>query len=99
MGKAERGAARQARFDLRDPFEFFRDGGAPEPKRRVPPLAAKALDTLGLDSDAGKTEIHARYKLLVKRLHPDSNGGDRSSEARLAQIILAYRQLRKAGFC
>ncbi|MGE0233436.1 MAG: J domain-containing protein [Flavobacteriaceae bacterium] len=98
MGRADRGPARPARFDMRDPFEIFRDG-APAPKRRVPPLAARALDTLGLDADAGKTEIHARYKLLVKRLHPDSNGGDRSSEARLAQIIQAYRQLRKAGFC
>lgn len=101
MGKGERGAARHARFDLRDPFELFRDGRAetPAPARRLPPLAARAFDTLGLDAGAGKSEIHARYKMLVKQLHPDSNGGDRSSESRLVAIIQAYRQLRKAGLC
>ena len=44
-------------------------------------------------------EIKSRYKELVKRLHPDANGGDRSSEDRLRQIIQAYHYLRSAGFC
>ncbi len=43
-------------------------------------------------------EIKARYKELVKLNHPDANGGDRSSEDRLREIIQAYNVLKKAGF-
>ena len=38
--------------------------------------------------------IKARYKELVKRHHPDANGGDRSSEEKLREIIQAYNYLR-----
>jgi DnaJ-class molecular chaperone len=44
-------------------------------------------------------EIKARYKELVKRHHPDANGGDRSAEERLRKVIQAYDYLRKSGFC
>jgi hypothetical protein len=64
----------------------------------VPPrynaLALKALMTLELDEDATPSKIKARYKLLVKRHHPDANGGDRSSEDKLREIIQAYNYLR-----
>ena len=39
------------------------------------------------------------FKELVKRHHPDANGGDRGSEARLREIIQAYNYLKSAGFC
>ena len=42
----------------------------------------KALGALGLEPDATRTEIKASFKALVKRHHPDANGGDRSSEGR-----------------
>src|SRR5207245_197937 len=32
------------------------------------------------------------------RLHPDANGGDRSSEDRLREIIQAYNYLKSIGF-
>ena len=38
------------------------------------------------------------YKELVKRYHPDVNGGDRSAEERLAQVIRAYGVLKKSNF-
>lgn len=57
-------------------------------------VARKALHVLGLDDDAGPGEIKVRYKELVKRLHPDANGGDRSNEDRLREIINAYNVLR-----
>ena len=59
----------------------------------------KALDALGLEADAQRAEIKARFKALVKRHHPDANGGDRSSEDRLREIIQAYNYLKSAGFC
>jgi DnaJ domain len=57
-------------------------------------LALKALFTLELDGSATEAAIKARYKELVKRHHPDANGGDRSSEDKLREIIQAYNYLR-----
>ena len=59
----------------------------------------KAFDTLGLEIDATAIEIKARFKELVKRHHPDVNGGDRSTEDRLVEIIQAYNYLKSAKFC
>jgi hypothetical protein len=59
----------------------------------------KAFDTLGLDAESTATDIKARFKLLVKRHHPDANGGDRSCEDRLREIIQAYNYLKSVGFC
>ena len=57
-------------------------------------LAMKALFTLELDATATETIIKTKYKELVKRHHPDANGGDRSSEDKLREIIQAYNFLR-----
>jgi DnaJ-class molecular chaperone len=57
-------------------------------------LALKALFVLDLDANATEAGIKARYKELVKRHHPDANGGDRSSEDKLREIIQAYNYLR-----
>ena len=56
----------------------------------------KALDALGLDAGATAPDIKARFKLLVKRHHPDANGGDRSCEDKLREIIQAYNYLKSA---
>jgi len=44
-------------------------------------------------------DIKARYKELVKRFHPDANGGDRAAEDQLRKVIQAYDYLKKSGFC
>lgn len=54
---------------------------------------------LDLEGREPREEIKSRFKSLVKRLHPDANGGDRSSEDRLREIIQAYNHLKAAGFC
>jgi len=86
-----------------DPFRLFGEGfqaRGPEPERRkVHNMEARSLSTLGLDPSASAADIKARYKLLVKRHHPDANGGDRSLEDRLREIIQAYSYLKNAGFC
>lgn len=68
-------------------------------ERKLKPMEVKAFNELGLKSDADKDQITAQYKLLVKENHPDSNGGDRSCEARLQRILAAYKTLKKAGLC
>jgi hypothetical protein len=90
-----------------DPFGVFRElggaAGAASPRgaqeaRTVRNAERKALDTLGLEPDASAQEVKTRFKALVKRHHPDANGGDRSSEERLREIIQAYNYLKSIGF-
>ena len=70
----------------------------PEPKQpRYTGAARRALDVLGLDETADGPAIKAQYKTLVKRFHPDANGGDRSFEDRLRDIIKAHDVLKSAG--
>ncbi len=69
-------------------------GPQAEPAPRYNALAMKALMTLDLDGQATQSRIKTRYKDLVKRHHPDANGGDRSSEDKLREIIQAYNYLR-----
>jgi curved DNA-binding protein CbpA len=86
---------------MRDPFNLFEQQRAERPatERRAKPLEAKALETLGLDESATAKVIKSRYKELVKRHHPDANGGDRGSEDRFREVIQAYRLLKQAGRC
>ena len=93
-----------------DPFEVLREFGAgpaararsEKPREEARPVRnaeRKAFDTLGLEVDADASEIKARFKELVKRHHPDANGGDRSTEDRLVAVIQAYNYLKSAKFC
>ena len=50
-----------------------------------------------MEDSADGAKIRARYTELVRRLHPDANGGDRAGENRLQRVIKAYQSLRKAG--
>ncbi len=70
-----------------------------EPPRAVRNAERKALHELGLEEGADKVEIKARFKLLVKRHHPDANGGDRATEDKLREIIQAYNYLKSTGAC
>jgi curved DNA-binding protein CbpA len=67
------------------------------PTRKLKPLERKALEALGLAEEADRGEIKARFKQLVKRHHPDANGGDKRSENKLREIIQAYNYLKQAG--
>ena len=74
-----------------------KEPAAERPGRKLKPLEAKAMATLGLVAAADRSEIKARFKELVKRHHPDSNGGDRAAEEKLREIIQAYNYLKQAG--
>ena len=52
---------------------------------------------LGLGEDTDRHSVRQRYSGLVRRYHPDKNGGDRSHEGRLSEVIEAYQLLRKAA--
>ena len=67
--------------------------------RKLKPLEAKALATLGLAAAATSDDIKTEYKALVKKHHPDANGGDRTSEERFRDVVQAYQLLKTAGLC
>jgi hypothetical protein len=57
----------------------------------------RALSVLGLGEEADRHQLRKRYSGLVRRYHPDKNGGDRSHERRLGEVIEAYQLLRKSA--
>ena len=54
-----------------------------------------ALAKLDLERNASPAERKARYKFLVKKHHPDANGGCKASEERFKLINEAYTYLLK----
>ena len=91
-----------------DPFNVFSElngrgkwrpgpGASSEAKvetRKIFNAERKALQVLGLGTEATLETVKAKYKMLVKQHHPDANGGDRSTEDRLIEIIKAYNYLK-----
>jgi hypothetical protein len=109
MGVGRRGAESGTHTEhdrANDPFGMFREFGGnrrpnferAEPTRSVRNAERKALTALGLELDATAADIKAKFKLLVKRHHPDANGGDRGSEDMLREIIQAYKYLKSVQF-
>ena len=68
-----------------------------KPRRRLKPMEKKSFIALELKESATKDDIKSQYKALVKRHHPDANGGDRGSEEKLREIIQAYNYLKQVG--
>ncbi len=86
----------------RDSFGLFGRRGqpaspAPAEDRRIGRLERTAMADLDLEPGADKARIKARYHELLKRFHPDTNGGDRTAEAKLQRVIKAWKTLKKAG--
>lgn len=88
--------------DFSDPLDAiaarFRREHAPE-RADGKPLSGEdrsSLKVLGLRPDADRSTLRKRYSELVRRFHPDRNGGDRSHEGELQRVIAAYQQLRQA---
>ena len=48
---------------------------------------SRALEVMGLGSDTDRTRLRRRYSELVRRYHPDRNGGDRRHEAQLVHQL------------
>ena len=88
--------------DFTDPLEAiqgrFRSQRAAAAERQDGrPLSGeerRALKTLGLEIDADRRTLRQRYSDLVRRYHPDRNGGDRSHEQALGEVIAAYQRLK-----
>jgi hypothetical protein len=85
---------------VQDSHAVLGEDGEPQvrrPERQLTRLQIMAFDTMQLAHNATLIEIKARYKELVKRFHPDANGGDRGAEERLKQVIKAYGVIKASG--
>lgn len=87
--------------DFSDPLEAisgrFRRGAKTQTSSRFSKAERRALSVLGLGEDADRHQLRQRYSGLVRRYHPDKNGGDRSHEAKLGEVIEAYQLLRTSA--
>lgn len=97
MGDPE--ARAWARLGIEDPHQVLganatQNPGRASAGRKLPPTEKRALDILEGQEDWTKTEIRRAYKALIKVLHPDMNGGDRSQEEQLQQVVWAWDQLK-----
>ena len=54
----------------------------------------KSLGIMGLGTDTDRRALRKRYAELLRRYHPDHNGGDRGHEKALQAVIEAYTQLK-----
>jgi len=110
MGKNDRAsAAARARgpADMKDSLGVFAEAVRNQTKtsspmrngRPVSKLQAKAFKTLDLKVSAESGAIRRRYAELLRRFYPDSNGGDRSAETQLQEVVKAHQILKRAGFC
>lgn len=107
-GKRIKGSTAEDFEGASDPFQVFseinsrgrrRTGQGAETKSKSEPRKVfnaerRALQVMGLSAEATLEDVKTKYKALVKQHHPDANGGDRSTEDRLIEIIKAYNYLK-----
>ena len=86
--------------DFPDPLDAisarFRPGVARRETSRFSGEERHSLGILGLREDTDLHAVRKRYSELVRRYHPDSNGGDRSHERKLGEVIAAWQKLKIA---
>ena len=88
-----------ARHGIADPHELLGENATQNPGRktmgrRLPPTERRALDILDAKDSMTKAEVRKQYKALIKVLHPDMNGGDRSHEEMLQEVVWAWDQIK-----
>jgi hypothetical protein len=92
-----------ARLGIEDPHQVLganatknpgRAGSTAGHTRRLAPTERNALEILDAKDTWTKAEIRKAYKGLIKVLHPDMNGGDRSQEDELQKVVWAWDQIK-----
>ena len=89
-----------ARLGVDDPHQVLGENATRNPgkaatgHRRLPPTERRAVEILDVRDTMSKSEIRKVYKGLIKILHPDMNGGDRSQEEQLGEVVWAWDQIK-----
>ena len=93
-----------ARLGIEDAHQVLGDNATRNPGRngqnsagrRLPPTEKRAIEILEVKDSASKAEVRKAYKALIKVLHPDMNGGDRSQEDQLQEVVWAWDQIKES---
>ena len=91
-----------ARLGISDAHEVLGGNATQNPgksitgSRRLPPTERRAIEILEAKDHWTKAEIRKTYKALIKVLHPDMNGGDRSDEEKLQEVVWAWDQIKES---
>jgi hypothetical protein len=93
-----------ARLGVDDPHQVLGGNATQNPgrnpnagnTRRLPPTERRAVEVLEAKDTMSKPQIRKQYKALIKVLHPDMNGGDRSQEEQLAEVVWAWEQIKSS---
>ena len=81
---------------LEDKLNIFKSSNFEKFKKtRLTNNDKDALDIMELKYEAKWEEIQKKFKILVKKYHPDKNQGNKKFEDKLKKITLAYSQLKK----
>ena len=89
-----------ARLGIVDPHQVLGANATKNPgkamtgSRRLPPTERRAIEILEAKDNWTKAEVRKAYKSLIKILHPDMNGGDRSQEEQLQEVVWAWDQIK-----
>jgi DnaJ-domain-containing protein 1 len=100
--------AKLSRAHIHDPFGFAEGTAfdqhakdkreekaqAAHPGAAPPAARAKALKIFDMTAPTTLDALRLRYKALVKKHHPDANGGSAEAETRMKVINEAYQTLR-----
>ncbi|TCS62308.1 DnaJ-like protein [Primorskyibacter sedentarius] len=91
-----------ARLGIEDPHQVLGDNATRNPgkgvtgTRKLPPTERRAIEILEARDSWTKAEVRKSYKALIKVLHPDMNGGDRSQEEQLQEVVWAWDQIKES---
>ena len=89
-----------ARLGIEDPHQVLGVNATQNPgktrggSRKLPPTERRAIEILEAEDTWTKADLRKAYKSLIKVLHPDINGGDRSQEEQLQQVVWAWDQIK-----
>ena len=89
-----------ARLGIEDPHQVLGENATKNPgkattgSRRLPPTERRAVEILEAQDNWSKADVRKAYKALIKVLHPDMNGGDRSQEEQLQEVVWAWDQIK-----
>jgi len=93
-----------ARLGIEDPLQVLGVNATQNPgktrsgERKLPPTERRAIEILEANDTWTKAELRKAYKSLIKVLHPDINGGDRSQEEQLQQVVWAWDQIKDSRY-
>lgn len=91
-----------ARLGIDDPHQVLGSNATRNPgktgngatTKRLPSTERRAIEILEAKDSWSKAEVRKSYKALIKVLHPDMNGGDRSQEEQLQLVVWAWDQIK-----